>query len=949
MGYAIRCLGTLQIFYDSAPITTVRGVKAQALLVYLALEADRPHGRSLLAGLLWPDLPDANARRNLTQTLVRLRAALGDGIDPVRADRTTMQWQSEAAEVDVTELTRLAASAAPADLERAAALYRGELLAGFSLPGCEAFEDWLLLKREVLREQALAAMQALAEHHLAEGRAAGAVSAASRQLALDPWREVACRQLMRAHAANGDRAAALAAYTRCAETLRDGLGVAPDGETVQLAERIRADDAMLHLAPAPRMTARSPAHNLPATLAPMIGREAELERLIELPVAPSRLLTIVGPGGVGKTRLALDAAWAVQPALPDGAWWVPLAGVQTGADPALQVATVAGAIAAALELTMDGQRAPLDALAKYLRERAVLLVLDNCEHLPEVGGVARRLLEAAPGLRILATSREPLGIRGEALLRLGGLAVPAAGASDPAGHAGVRLFLDHANRRSPGWGRDAHELAGAVRLCQMLDGLPLGIELAAHWVDHLSTDEIADALQSDLAALAARPQDMPDRHRSLRAVFEHSWRLLSEAEQRALIRLVIFQGSFDRAAARDVAGAPAGILVRLVDLSLLNQSGAGRYALHELVRQFATERLTNDPEATSLSSRHAAHYIALAEQAARELYGPGRATWIPRLEVEHDNLRAALAWTQAQPQADAEARLAGALGHFWVLRGYASEGREWVGHALARTGPGDAPPTIGARLCRAGGMLWNAQGDRARGDRLFEQGVELYRLAGDTAGEVDTLILLAGVAYDYGELPRAIEIWQVCAEMARQIDYPQALIRSLGNLGSAWYYLGDLERTTASQEEALSIACGAGLTSTVGLQLANLGNVANQLGQTQRATAYLTEALALNVAMNDPRQIAVNLESIAAVAATDGRMERAARLLGAAQRIRASLDTVGATVERDEVARTADAGRRALGAAAWTELFDAGAARTLEETVADALRGGCATSHQGRE
>jgi len=947
VGYDICCLGTFQVRHNGAPTSAVRGVKVQALLAYLAVESDRPHSRSLLAGLLWPELPEADALRNLTQSLVRVRAGFADGTDPVLADRTSMQWRADVATVDVGEFARLAGSADLADLERAAALYQAELLAGFGLPGCEAFEHWLLLKRETLREQALTVLQTVTERYLAAGRAAEAVAAAGRQLALDPWREAAYRQLMCAHALNGDRAAALAAYARCAETLRNDLGVTPDGETAQLAERIRVGAAALRVAPAARESMRHHTHNLPATLAPLVGREEELARLLGLPDSSSRLATIVGAGGVGKTRLALEGAWAMQSRFTDGVWWVPLAGVQPGADPALQVATVAGAIAAALDLIMDGQRAPLEALAEHVRTRTMLLILDNCEHLPEAGTIARVLLRAAPDLRILATSREPLGISGEALLRLGGLSVPNAESSDPASHAGVRLFLDHAGRRMPGWGRNAQDLNGAIRLCGLLDGLPLGIELAAHWVDHYSTDEIAAALQSDLDSLAARTRDIPDRHRSLRAVFEHSWRLLSEEEQRALMRLVVFQGSFDRAAAQDVAATRAGILVRLVDRSLLGQSGTGRYAMHELLRHFAAERLASDPEAAALARRHAEYYIALAEQSAIELYGAGRASWIPRLESEHDNLRAALAWAREQPNGDAEIRLAGALGRFWLLRGYIGEGREWVERALARPDLERAPLSVRALLYRASGMLWNAQGDRKHGDRFFEQSVALYQAAGDTAGEVNSLILLAGIAYDYGEFSRAIEIWERCVRLARQIEYPEALSRALGNLGAAWYYLGDLERTAAAEMEALTVAENAGMTNSVGPLYSNLGNVSNRQGETERATAYLREALTLNLAMNDPRQIAVALERFAAVAVTEQRMERAARLLGAANRIRTRLGAIAATAESVEAEQTASAGRLALGQATWDRVFTEGAALSLEDTVAYARDDDCGSSRPG--
>ncbi|HEU5327316.1 MAG TPA: BTAD domain-containing putative transcriptional regulator [Thermomicrobiales bacterium] len=938
MGYTVTLLGAFQVSYAAAPVTGFQRAKVQAFLAYLAIECGRPHRRSKLAGLLWPDLPEADALRNLTQALVRLRAALAHGDDPVRASRATVQWRAEAAAVDVVEFVRLAGSAEPADLEQAATLYQGELLAGFALPGCEAFEEWLLLKREELREQALRVLQTLSEWYRAAGRAAEAAVAASRQLALDPWREAAHRQLMHALAAGGDQAAALAAYARCVAVLRDDLGVTPGDETARLAERIRAGDPALRSAPPTRLTLPPRLHNLPAALTPLLGREVELADLVALPDAAARLVTIVGAGGVGKTRLALDIAWALRSRFSDGVWWVPLAGVQASEDPALQATTVVGVIAAALDLTMDRQVAPLDALAEHLRERTMLVVLDNCEHLPELGGVTRMLLETAPALRVLATSREPLGIGGEALRRLGGLAVPAGDVPDPAGHAGVRLFLDHARRRSPGWGQDPRELAGAVRLCRLLDGLPLGIELAAPWVEHYAPDEIGDALQTDLDFLAARTRDLPDRHRSLRAAFEYTWHLLTAGEQRALARLAVFQGSFDRAAAHEVAGTQATTLVRLVDKSLLSLGGTGRYALHELLRQFAAERLAGDPEAAVLPGRHAAYYLALAEQATPELTGPGRATWFPRLEAEHDNLRAALAWARTQPQADTEMRLAGALGRFWLLRGYVGEGREWVEHALTRRGVSAAPCRVRARLCEAGGMLLCGQGDRARGEQLFEQSIALYRAAGDTAGEVNVRILLAGVAYDYAEFSRAVAIWESCVQLARAIDHPEALLRSLSNLGAAWYYMGDLERAAASLEESLVLSRRAGRADSVAVQLSNLGNVARRKGDLQRADAYLKEALALSSSLNDPRRIAAVLERLAAAAATGGRMERAAHLLGAAHQIQARLGLVRAAAESAEIDQTAAVARRALGEATWSAQFAAGSALTIADAIAYALQ-----------
>ncbi len=937
VGYAIALLGTFQVRYDAVTISRFRGAKVEALLAYLSLESDRPHRRSTLAGLLWPELPTESALRNLTQAVVRLRAALTYGEAPLSVTPTELQWRVDEAQVDAVEFLQLAKSTDGADLDRAVALYHGELLAGFDLPGCEEFEEWLFLRREQLREEALRVLQRLSERHLAEGQASEAAVAASRQLALDPWREVAFRQLMLAHAMSGDRASALATYARCVDVLRDALGVAPDDETVQLAERIRVGDPALSAGWRPRAQHSVRAPSLPAPLLPLIGREDELKRLTELMVGSTRLVSLVGMGGVGKTRLALEAAWALRPKFRDDVWWVNLTGVQADDDPDLQRAALAGGIAAALGLILDGQRSALDGLATSLHDRTALLVLDNCEHLPEAGTVIHRLLEVAPTLSLLATSREPLALRGEVPVRLAGLPVPASGEANPGEQVAVRLFLDHARRRVPGWGEDPRELAGAARLCRLVDGLPLGIELAASWVDHYAPDEIGNALQADLDSLPVRTRDTPDRQRSLWSIFDSTWNLLTERQRRALARLSIFRGSFEREAALTVAAVTAATLVELVDKSLLRQAGPGRYSLHELVRQFAAERLARDLESMALPKRYAEYYLALAEQAAPTLTGFERAIWIPRLEAELDNLRAALAFARAEPEPDLEMRLAGALGHFWLLRGYVGEGWEWVEHALDRPEAGDAPLRMRARLCEASGMMLIAQGERERGGEWFEQSAALYRADGDMRGELNVRILMGGAAYDNAELPRAATIWEACVQTARELDELGTLGRALNNLGAAWYYMGDLDRASAYLEESLAIDRRIGRRDSVSVQLTNLGNVARRMGDTARAHDLLREALQLKVELNDPRQIAVTLEAMAAVAVTTGDMPRAARLLGAARRVRTRLGAVSSEPEKAEVQQTADRGRCALGEVAWSAQFEAGRALALEDVVADAL------------
>jgi predicted ATPase/DNA-binding SARP family transcriptional activator len=855
---SVLLLGPFQVQQHGTTVTRFQADKVRALLAYLALEANRPHARSALAGLLWPEQPEERALPNLRQALVRLRHALADGEDPLLLTRQTVQWREGAATVDVHDFLRLARSSEVADLEQAAALYRGEFLAGFGLPECEAFEAWLLLTRERLGHQALDVLARLAEGYLTAGQPGESAVAARRQLALDPWREPAYRQLMLALAQSGDRAGALAAYARCCRVLRDELDITPDEETRELAEQIEAgavpagDDR-----PVPA-TAPARTHNLPAPLASFVGREDELAILRgRLGEADGRLLTVVGAGGAGKSRLALAAAWELRPAFPEGVWWVELAGIGAGDDPAVQRATVASAVAASLSITLDGRRPPLDELAGILGQRTTLLVLDNCEHLPETATLARTLLEASPGLRVFATSREPLGLAGETLLPLEGLAVPDEGDPDAGASPAVRLFLDRAARHTPGWGQDPEEVEAAGRLCRVLEGMPLGIELAAHWVGHYTPDEITTTLQRDLAFLVARTHDVPERQRSLRAMFTTTWELLSGTEQQALARLSVFRGGVDRSAAQAVAGIAATTLATLVDKSLLRRVDVGRYRLHELLRQFAFERLAEAGEITTLGDRHLGHYLALAEQAASELLGPQQREWLERLDRDLDNLRAALAWARDQGDGERGLRLASALGRFWEVRSHASEGRTWLEAALAAGTAAPARPRAAA-LDEAGWLAYR-QGDYGRAMTLHEEALTLWRELDDRADIAASLNHLGAAAYGQGDAVRAVALFEEALALRRELGDRHGIAGSLNNLGVMAFYQGDFERAVTLLEEVLPLYRELGDRHEFATSLTNLGAVAYWQGDTARALALLEEGLALGRELGDKALCALSV------------------------------------------------------------------------------------------
>ncbi|HET7038056.1 MAG TPA: BTAD domain-containing putative transcriptional regulator [Thermomicrobiaceae bacterium] len=859
--FAIALLGTFQVQAHGVFVTRFRGDKVRALLAYLAVESDRPHTRAALTGLLWPELPDEHALRNLSQALIRLREGLGvspgGDDDPLQVTRQAVQWRGVAAEVDVAAFTRLASGHELSDLERAVALYRGAFLAGFALPDCEAFEEWLLVTREGLQEQMLAALQALAEHHLAAGHAVDAAEAARRQLALDPWREAGHRQLMRALAAAGDRAGALAAYAHCREVLRAELDAAPDEETRRLAAQIETGELAFSAAAPASASTSARAHNLPAPLASLVGREAELARLKILfdDEAAVRLMTVTGAGGVGKTRLALAAAWALVPRFADGVWWVELAGQQPAADLALGAAAQAGAVAAALGLTLAGSRPPVEALADALREREALLVLDNCEHLPAVPRVVHAILSTAPGLRVLATSRAPLELHDETLLRLAGLPVPPEDAPDAAAlasYAGVRLFLERAERLAPGWGQEPDELAGAARLCRLLDGIPLGIELAAHWVGHFSPDEIAAALRRNPALLAARTPDVPERQRSLRAVFDYTWRLLQPAEQRALARLSVFRGGFDRAAAQAVGGVRATTLVSLADKSLLRHAGPGRYSLHELLRQFAAERLEARGELDATRDQHRDWCLELAERVAPDLINPEQAT---RLEREQDNLRAALQWTIGRRDVESALRLGIGDGVYWYLKGQFAEGRAWLGQILGLA----APPHLAALHSRAlsyAGHLAYCEGDLSTAEALLSDAAARAEQAGDIESLGYSALFLGHVARARGARTEAEQWYDQSLRLARQPGGRSWDTLVLSALARLRYESGDFAGAGAAADEALELCAVRDDPSNRARALAIRSRLAALAHEDALADALLADCLQVHQRLRSPRELA---------------------------------------------------------------------------------------------
>ncbi|MGE5141579.1 MAG: BTAD domain-containing putative transcriptional regulator, partial [Rudaea sp.] len=704
----LGALGSLQVMAGNVPITGFESDKVRALLLYLAVESHQPHRRDALLGLLWPDSSEDIARRNLRQALYNLRQAIGDhAADPPYLLITREEIQFNPASdhrLDVSTFNSLldtcdehlprcveVCSVHASRLEQALALYRGPFLHEFFLADSDEFEEWAVQRREQLQRRVLEALSYLGNYYELNQEYEGARRCGLRQLEIDPWREEAHRQVMRVLWAKGDRSGALAQFESCRRVLGKDLGIEPSTETVRLYEQIKRGEMEVDKSKAPAAASQSP-QELPMQATPFVGREKELRELSRLLMDPEcRLLTLVGPGGIGKTRLALQAAADMKDQFQDGAAFVALAGTDSPG-------SIAPSIADAIGLVFSG---PLDLkiqLLSYLRPKAMLLLLDNVEQLLDGVPLFGEILEQAPRTRLLVTSREQLNLLGEWLFEVEGLDLPGDEQDESLEQSSaVALFIQRARRARQGLTLDEDDKQAVARISRLVGGMPLALELAAAWVRILSPGEIAQEIEGGIDFLAASVRDLPERHRSMRAVFDHSWRLLNAGERAALARLSVFRGGFEREAAEAIAGANLPLLSALLAKSLLHRLPGGhaaaphsvRYDLHELVRQYAADRLHENPEEEAAArNRHSDYYINSAARLEQHLKGPRQLDALAEMTAEMENIR--LGWRHAVThcRVDCVGKPIRAFWSFFEMRAWYQEAQTlfaWAAGELQRT------------------------------------------------------------------------------------------------------------------------------------------------------------------------------------------------------------------------------------------------------------------------
>jgi predicted ATPase/DNA-binding SARP family transcriptional activator len=926
----IKLLGGFQVVVGDRVVldSAWRLRKPKSLLKLLALAPDHTLHREQLLDLLWSDLEPDAAAANLRHSLHVARRTL----DPTgAASASWLLFQSDlvifrslgSIQVDVEAFEAAVAvarrSREPAAYDAAVAWYTGDLLPE------DRYEDWAAGRREALRETFLAVLLELAALRETRGDRSHAIDVLRRAVSHEPAHEEAHVGLMRLYALAGQRHQALRQYQQLQESLRRELDAVPDRATQRLAADIQAGrfpagDAAVAVPPA--ASAPAPPTNLPILLTSFVGRAeqvAELRRLLGDLGSGPRLVTLTGPGGCGKTRLALEVGGASLATHPDGVWLVDLAPLS---DPELVPRTVATVLA----IRESPDQPVVAALVEALRARSLLLILDNCEHVIEASArLADALLRGCPRIRILATSREGLGIPGELLWPVPPLALPPEGAVavDQIGPCtAVRLFVERATSVQPRFELTPANARIIAQVCRRLDGIPLALELAAARLQALSIDQLAARLDQCFRLLTGGSRVALARQQTLAATVGWSYDLLTLPEQTLFQRLAVFAGGFTIEAAEAVCSEDVfDVLLRLVGKSLVvagaDDGGGDRYRLLETLRQYAREKLVASGEAEEIARRHAEAYLALAEQAEPELQGPNQVVWFDRLDREHNNLRAAFEWLAAQSRWPDALRLAVAISGFWIIRGFYTEGHERLAASLARVA-GPSEGLLRARAYRELGYLASRQGDYSEGDRCWEVCLRLATEAGNRPLIVHALMGSAVSAVDYVS-PGLAQSWlQEALVIARELSLRREVGRILVILGFLAVLREDLVGAESHFAESLAILRDAGDAVVLAYGLFLRCGAAAICGDYARLRALAEEYRSVARVVGDRGGQANSLVHLAHVAWADGDLATNQALL-----------TQALTIYRDVADHTGVAWAAAGLSRAYLQRRDVAGARAL--------------------
>ena len=884
----VHLLGTFDVKHKNKSIS-ITSRPAQSLFAYLILHAGKSHRREKLAGMLWPDSLEETARDNLRHALWRVRKALATASATrfLHADDVSIRFEdSSDFWLDAAALEAMGDDSSADDLIKVLSEYQGELLPGF-------YEEWVALEREHVASTF--------EHHMA--RLMSLLQQEERWLDIQDWAErwiklgqkpePAYRALMSAHAAQGDMSKVAATYERCAKSLRE-FGIEPSEQTKELYQKIKSGKEMPRSVRATSVPANKEiSSNIPVPLTSFVGREQELKEIAGL-LSASRLLTLTGSGGVGKTRLAIHTANDLIGTFKDGVFWVGLVGV-------LDENLIPQVIAGSLNVREVSDEPLMETLKTYLKPKQVLLVIDNCEHLiRDCAHYVEQLLAACPKLKILATSIEALGIFHETTWQVPSLPLPEMQRSlsprELQSYSSIELFNVRAGNARNSFVLDERNASSVAQICHRLDGIPLALELAAARIKVLSVEEIAARLDDRFSLLTAGSRTAVPRHQTLRATLDWSHDLLTEAERVLFRRLAVFAGGFTLEAAESVCSQGMkqsdilDLLGRLVDKSLVvveqvSDLGETRYRLLETIRQYALEKLAGAGEARETRDLHLEFFAQFAEFAEPKMFGWESPRWYRKLDQELDNIRTALEWATNSGKADVALNVDGSLVYFWFAHGLG--GSEWhdrVQQALSRP-EGKKPSLARAKALNGLGFMYWADVYPTDRRSELEEALRIGKEMNDprtVATALRNLGLLENIQGNYAEarthLEQSLEIWR---ELGLE-----------GKTGSTWtlIFLGDAALNHSNPdwarslyEETVAFLRELGDLNFLAYSIRRLAQLMWHEGRYDDAIVQLQESLKLNQDVADPRGVVACLAGFAAVAVGRGQFPRAAQVMGAVE------------------------------------------------------------------
>lgn len=923
-------LGPVEVSVGGRPVA-LGSPKQRAIFGVLLINAGRSVSVDRLVDDVWGATGPSAPARNVQVYVSGLRAALGSHAALLETTGAGYRLAVSDEQVDVRRFEAAAREAkallTAGDMERAAAVAKG----GLSLWRGDAFSDladFEFARAEAIRLEALRidARADLLEADLALGRHRQVLAELEQLVELNPLRERLRGQLMLALHRSGRQADALAVYQSGRRYLVEEMGLEPGQELRDVHRSILRDDPALQVESAELRTRR----HLPAPATALVGRRNEIIALAAtLRTRGVRLITATGPGGIGKTRLALQAAHEVADAFQDGVFFIGLAALR---DPDLVLPT----IATVLGVEESPGKPLLDALQSHLARRQLLLLLDNVEHLDEAAPSLAQLLTAAPDVKILATSRTRLRLYGEHEYR-----VPQLSLHDEA----LPLFNARARAADPGFRPDDRYADAVSDICQRLDCLPLAIELAAARVPDIPLPQMSVALSRRLELADSGPRDLAPRQQSLRNAIDWSYQLLSGQEQELFTALAVFAGGCTAAAAEAVCGGTSMQLSALVSKNLILRrvteevegEATLRFEMLETIREYGVEQLQRDSSAAlGMRRQHARYFLDLAETASDKIRGPNQLQWMSHLDAERENLRAALTHltddsVPREAAQDGALRLAAALGFYWYKTGSVAEGTAWLERALDALP--DAPALLRGRALHSLGILVAESGDDARALGLCETSCRLFRQAGEPAWVARSLNSQGGIARDTGDLDRAERMYSESADIRRSLgdDDHASLAVVLCNLMMVALDRHDLVTARLTGEEVLAMAADSDQW-THAVTLPVLADVAVEEGDLSRARELLQRALPVLRHLGTYRLVEY-IDSCAGLSAAQGRPDVAARLLGAAE---AALDAMGARIVPADALhreRRVESARSQLGDDAFAELCGQGRSLSVEAAI----------------